>query len=189
MATRSKKVPVKKKSRKTAAAAPPSPAAYHPLVGLRQEMDRLFERFMGDGGPFGSGGLSRLGDWDPFRSVGIPSWFGGFGPSPSVDLSESEKSFELTMELPGMEADDVELELSGDALTVKGEKRKELEKQEQDYHLTERSFGQFRRTFTLPSGVEADKIGAAFSKGVLTVTVPKLAEATKQRKRIEVKTG
>ncbi len=88
MAPRSKKVPVKKKKGKS-----PEPAAvapYHPLMSLRQEMDRVFERFMGEGWPFGPRGLSRLSEWEPLKSAGIPGWFGATGPSPNVDLSESE---------------------------------------------------------------------------------------------------
>lgn len=184
----SKKVPVKKKKSKSPERAAAAPAPYHPLAGLRQEMDRVFERFMGEGWPFGSR-LPRLTEWEPFKSGGFPSWFGGHGVSPSVDLTESEKGYELTMELPGMDASDVELELSGDTLTVRGEKRKETETHEQDFHLTERSFGQFRRSFTLPSGVDATKIGAAFAKGVLTISLPKSKEAQTKPKKITVQGG
>ena len=187
MASRSKKVPVKKKKGKSS--EPAAVAPYHPLMSLRQEMDRVFERFMGEGWPFGPRGPSRLGEWEPFKSAGIPAWFGPAGPSPHVDLSESEKSYQLTMELPGMDAGDVELELSGDTLTIKGEKKQESETTERDFHVTERSYGRFRRSFSVPSGVEPSKIGAGFTKGVLTITMPKSKEAASKPKKITVKSG
>ncbi len=79
--------------------------------------------------------------------------------------------------------------VSGDTLTIKGEKRQEKEEKEENYYLCERSFGSFQRSFTLPAGVDRDKISSELAKGVLTITLPKTAEAQRQQKKIEVKAG
>jgi HSP20 family protein len=87
-----------------------------------------------------------------------------------------------------MEPSNVDVSVSGDTLTIKGEKRQEKEEKEENYYLCERSFGSFQRSFTLPAGVDRDKIGSELAKGVLTITLPKTAEA-QQQKEIEVKAG
>ena len=77
--------------------------------------------------------------------------------------------------------------LTGDRLILKGEKRQEREEKEKNYYLSERSYGSFQRTFSLPDGIDREKIAATFAKGVLTITLPKTAEVQKQQKKIEVK--
>lgn len=145
---------------------------------LRNEMDRLFDRFAGGVGfpPFG-----RMFDL-------APPWRGdgGFTASPAVEVSEDDKCYRITAELPGLSEKDVEVTISGDSLLIKGEKRQEREDKQKNYHFSERSYGSFQRAFTLPEGIERDKIDAEFSKGVLTITLPKSADAQKQKK-IEVK--
>lgn len=146
---------------------------------FRSEMDRLFDRFAGG---FGLPSFSRMFD-------------GGNGvletsfsvPSPAVDITEDEASYKLSAELPGMAETDIEVSLVDDTLTIKGEKKQETEKQEKNYYLSERSYGSFERSFVLPDSVDAEKIGAAFAKGVLTVTLPKKPEATVEPKKIAVK--
>jgi HSP20 family protein len=134
-------------------------------------MDRLFDRFTsGLGGtPFTP---PRLLD---FMSVSVPA----------VDIVEDEAAFKLTAELPGLTEKDVDISISGNTLTVTGEKRQEREEKEKNYYVSERSYGQFRRAFTLPETVERDKIAAEFGKGVLTITLPKSAAAAS--KKIDVK--
>jgi len=107
--------------------------------------------------------------------------------SPAVDLAEDDKAYRITAELPGLSEKDIEVNLSGDTLTIKGEKREEKEEKAKNYHLSERRYGSFRRSFALPDGVDRDKIDASFAAGVLTLTLPKTAEAVKQQKKIEVK--
>ena len=85
-----------------------------------------------------------------------------------------------------MNEKEIEVVVSGD-LTIKGEKRAEKEQKEKNFYLSERSYGSFRRNFYVPDGVDRDKIAADFSKGVLTVTMPKTAKAVEQKKKIEVK--
>jgi HSP20 family protein len=97
--------------------------------------------------------------------------------------------YKISAELPGIDAKDIDVSMSGDMLVLKGEKRQEKEETDRDYHFSERSYGSFRRSFELPSSVDRNKIAADFSKGVLTITLPKTAEAQKPAKKIEVKSS
>ena len=107
--------------------------------------------------------------------------------APAVDIAESEKGYEITVELPGMDEKNVEVKVSNGNLTIRGEKQEEKEEKKKDYYLHERHFGSFERSFEIPEGVDADKIEANFKKGVLTVALPKKPEAQKPTKKIEVK--
>ncbi|HQT75738.1 MAG: hypothetical protein B7Z80_00865 [Rhodospirillales bacterium 20-64-7] len=140
---------------------------------LRTEMDRLFDRVTAG---FGGGPFTPPRFFD-FVSV----------PSPAVDITEDETAFKLTAELPGLNEKDVEISVSGDTLTITGQKEQKREEKEKNYHLTERSYGEFRRSFYLPEAVDRDKIDAQFANGVLTLTMPKSAAAA--TKKIEVKTA
>jgi len=145
---------------------------------FRTEMERLFDRF-----GFGMKPFRSWLDMEPalqFRTTFEM-------PSPAIDIVEDAKGYRLTAELPGMAEKDVELIVSGDSLTLKGEKKQETERKEKNYSLSERSYGSFERTFTLPEGVDRDKISADFGKGVLTVTLPKTPAAVAEPKKIEVK--
>ena len=86
-----------------------------------------------------------------------------------------------------MEEKDIELVVSGDTVTLKGEKKQEKEHKDKSYTLSERSYGSFRRSFSLPDGIDRDKISAEFGKGVLTVKLPKTAAAAAEPKKIDVK--
>lgn len=101
---------------------------------------------------------------------------------PRVDFSEIDGSYELTAELPGMTEDDVECSLSGKLLTVKGEKREEKVEDRKGFHLQERRFGSFMRSFPLPEDVDAEKIEATVSNGLLKVRMPKMAKKVTSRK-------
>jgi HSP20 family protein len=119
-------------------------------------MDRLLERFFGE--PVG---LERpTGMW-----------------TPRVDITEAKDSVSIKAEIPGLEAKDVEVSLSGDTMTIKGEKRQEKEEKDEHRHLVERTYGAFSRIVRLPAPVAAEKIKASFKNGVLTVTLPKTEEA------------
>ena len=111
----------------------------------------------------------------------------GWAVAPAMDLVEKDKEYEITAELPGIDEKNVEIKLSNRTLTIKGEKHEEKEEKEKDYYLSERRYGSFQRSFQLPEGVDADKIEANFAKGVLTVKLPKTAEAQKAEKKIAVK--
>jgi HSP20 family protein len=166
MANVATKVPVKTEGKQT-------PAAMRPLEKLRQEVDRLFDRF-----PFGN--VRSPFDLEPFWH-GEGSW----GAAPAVDVAETEKGYEVTAELPGMDEKDIEVKYADGALTLAGEKSEEKEETKKDYYLSERSFGAFQRTFSVP-GVDVDKIAATFRKGVLTVSLPKSAKAVKTEKKIAI---
>ena len=101
---------------------------------------------------------------------------------PAVDVSETDKAYEITAELPGMDEKNVEVKVATGVLTIKGEKQDEKEEKKKDYYMRERSFGSFERTFAVPDGVDSDKIDANFKKGILSVTLPKNAEAQKAEK-------
>jgi HSP20 family protein len=143
-------------------------------------MDRLFDRFASG---FGMPSLRRIFDAD------VPSGFGTAltVPNPAIDVTEDANAYRLTAELPGMAESEIEVALTDDTLTIKGEKKQETEKKEKNCYLSERSYGAFQRSFALPDSVDRDKIGAEFAKGVLTVTMPKLPEAKTEPKKIEVK--
>jgi len=146
-----------------------------PFAGLRQEIDRLFNDFGEEFWP------QRRG-W-PTRGL----FSRGAAATPAVDVAEKEDAFEITAELPGMEEKDIEVTLSNGGLLIRGEKQAEKEEKKKDYYLSERSYGSFERYFGLPDTVASDKISASFKNGVLTVTLPKTAEAKNGEKKIPVK--
>ncbi len=145
---------------------------------FRGEMERLFDRF--------GFGMKPFRSWFDMEPASQPrSTFEM--PSPAIDIVEEPNGYKLTAELPGMSEKDIELIVSGDTVTLKGEKKQESERKEKNYTLSERSYGSFQRTFTLPDGIDRDKIAADFAKGVLTVTLPKTPSAVAEPKKIEVK--
>lgn len=95
---------------------------------------------------------------------------------PSADISETEDSFEVRAELPGVTKDDVHISVKEDLLTIKGEKRQEKTNDSKDYRRVERRYGSFERRFTLPPKIEVGNIKAEFNDGVLTLSIPKLEE-------------
>ena len=105
--------------------------------------------------------------------------------APVVDISESADQVTVKAEIPGLEPKDIDISLSGDLLTIKGEKKSEREEKDENYHLVERSYGSFSRSLRLPVSVEADKIEASYKQGVLTITCPKKEEV--KAKAIEIK--
>ncbi len=177
MAEAASKLPVKTEKK----TAEPTSAlqGWWPTEGLRQEIDRLFDDF-------------DRGFWSfPFRRPMLavePFWRRrlSWTAAPAVDITESDKAFEIAAEMPGMDEKNIEVKVVNGSLTIKGEKQEEKEEKKKDYYLHERQFGSFERCFELPEGVDADKIEANFKKGVLTVTLPKKPEAQKPEKKIEV---
>ena len=105
--------------------------------------------------------------------------------APTVDVCETKDKYTVKAELPGLEAKDVNVTLSDDILTIKGEKKEKTEEKDENRHFSEWYYGSFQRSFQLPAEVKADKVEANFNKGVLKVTLPKKEEAKK--KEIEVK--
>ena len=144
----------------------------HPVAKLQDEMNRAFEGFWNR--------MER-----PFSRFNLP-WSGN-GSAPRSDVVETDDAIEVSIELPGMEQKDVEVTLTDDRLTVKGERKVEHQEQKKGYYLSERSYGMFERTIPLPPGIDTDKADAVFKNGVLTVKMPQSPEAKAKVKRIEVK--
>jgi HSP20 family protein len=163
--------------RKTAPVPANAPDAWR---SMRNEMDRLFDRFAGS---WSMPSLRRMFDTEPAlrfeSSLSVPA--------PAVDITEDDAGYKMTAELPGMSEKEIEVVVSGDMMTLKGEKRAEKEQKDRNFYLSERSYGSFQRSFYVPEGVDRDKIAADFAKGVLTITMPKTAKAVEQQKKIEVK--
>ena len=176
MAETMTKVPIKQEKRTASSSAP---QMWRPFENLRDEIDRLFDDFgRGFWRPFGR---SLLAEEPLFRrELAFPT-------TPAVDVIESEKAYEITAELPGMDEKNIDVKVADGTLTIKGEKQEEKEEKKKDYYLRERSFGSFERSFAIPEGVDADKIEASFKKGVLTLMLPKKPEAQKPAKKIDVK--
>ena len=141
---------------------------YHPLSLLREEMNTLFDNFF------------RGFELEPFRSH-----FEAF--SPNINVKESEKDISVTAELPGMDDKDIDISLTRESLTIKGEKKEDREEKGKNYYRMERSFGSFSRSIPLPAEIDVDKVKAEFKKGVLTVRLPKTPKAIKETKKISVK--
>ena len=140
-----------------------------PFMTLHREMNRLFDDVFRtfDMAPFGSfGGTGRRAGW------------------PSVEVSETDKDVRISAELPGLEDKDVEVLMGDGVLTLRGEKKSEIE--DTDRAFSERSYGRFERRIPLAWEVEEDKIDAAFRNGVLTVTMPKSPESKPNAKRIAI---
>lgn len=104
---------------------------------------------------------------------------------PTMDLSESEEDFLLTAELPGVDADDIEIDVEDGILTLKGEKREERREQAKDFRLYEREYGSFQRSLALPGSADTDRASASFENGLLTVHLPKRKETGGRRIEIE----
>lgn len=174
MAETEKRLPVKREERGATA-----PSTWRPFEDLHREIDRLFEDF-GRGGWLQSLRPSKWG-LEPHQRREY-SW-----KAPVVDISETDKGFEITAEMPGMDARNVEVKLRNGNIVIKGEKREESEEKTKDYYVKERQFGAFERVFALPEGIDVDKIDARYHNGVLTVALPKSAEAKKPEKTISIK--
>ena len=120
--------------------------------------------------------INRLLD-DAFAVAnGVDGWFDRPW-TPAVDVAEDPKSYSVAIELPGVKAEDLKIEVDGNRLTVKGEKRVETEEKSDRVHRFERRFGSFERVFTLPDTVNTSGIGAKVADGVLTLTLPKTEKA------------
>jgi HSP20 family protein len=149
----------------------------NPLFDLRNEIDTLFDRFFSGG--FFPPMLGGFPEGQPLRQR-----FGGMAPK--VDVSESEREIQIVAELPGLKQDDVELTVEDDLLTIRGQTSESREEKDRQYHLTERSYGRFERSFRLPDTVDRDRIAANFHNGLLTITLPKAERPHASTKRIEI---
>lgn len=163
----------KEKEKGTTAVMPRRQAELLPRWG---EMDRWFDRLFED---FSRRSLPSL--WRPER------WWPteAFMRIPAVDVFEEKDDVVVKAELPGLSKDEVQVQITGSTLTLKGEKKKKEEVKEEDYYYCERSHGSFSRSLQLPHEVKADQVKASFKEGVLEVRLPKTEEA--KRKAVSVK--
>ena len=141
--------------------------AISPFERMHEEMDRLFDDFLPQLSEGRNGGAR-------------------FGALASVDLSETEDALELSVDLPGMEEEDIDVTLRDGDLTIRGERKDESEETRKNYYRSERAYGAFSRTIALPCEVDEDAIDAKFKKGVLTVHLPKSPKAKEQERKIAI---
>jgi len=147
----------------------------YPIFQLHREIDRIFD--------------------EAFR--GFPSMFRGdfewpeitpIALIPSIDIKEAEGSYVVTAEVPGVAKEDVDIQVEGKMLIIKGEKKQEKKEDKENYHCVERHYGSFERMLTLPDDANAENIDASFKDGVLTINIKRTAKiAPKEVKKIEVK--
>lgn len=128
------------------------PAPTDPLLGLHQEIDRIFAQAV--------------------RGFGMPAWPAASALfRPSLDITENAGTYTIKVEMPGVSRDDIHVAVEGDSLIVRGEKREETEREDERCHYTERSYGSFQRVLALPDDADAEDLKAAFRDGVLTITI------------------
>ncbi len=156
----------------------------HPVRYLREELNRTFDRFFQDT-PEQRGRAPSLFNFEPFNLLGSGARWPAM--QPDTDVEETDKAYVISAELPGIDDKDIDLTLKDNVLTLKGEKKSERKEKKKDYHLTERQYGSFRRSFRLPSDVDDKKINADFIKGVLKITLPKSASAQAKQRKIGIK--
>ena len=142
----------------------------NPLVSLRNNIDRMFDSFL------------RGFDIDPFTQTA--SLF-----NPNVDVADTGKEIRVTVEVPGMSEKDIDVSVTKDSLTIRGEKKDETEEKNASYHRMERVYGFFSRTIPLPVEVNVDAAKADYKNGVLAINIPKTEKTLKEAKKIPVKTG
>lgn len=144
---------------------------HDPMVQIHRDIDHLFDRF------FRGWGLG---------SADFPVFAGGDLLKPKVDLAATEKEYLLTVEIPGVDEKDISVHISGNTMTIKGEKKQEKEETDKNYYRIERSYGSFQRVLSLPEDVDQDTIKAAFKNGVLSITMPRKAVPQGDVKQVEV---
>jgi HSP20 family protein len=139
---------------------------FRELERMRREMDRLWDSFF-EGKP--SRKVEEVGEW-----------------LPTLDVSETKNDLVVRAEIPGIDPKDIDISLTNDILTIKGERKQEKEEKEENYHLIERNYGSFTRTIRLPREVQSERISASYKNGILKVTLPKSEEAKKKEIKIKV---
>ena len=143
----------------------------HPFYSLQRQMNSLFDDFF-TGFDVAPRGLAS-------------GKFGSF--MPSLDVKESDKEFTIRAELPGVEEKDIEVTVTSEAVTIKGEKKEEKEDKGKNYYYMERSYGSFNRVIPLSTETEANKAEASFKNGVLNVTIPKSPSAKNKGTKVPIK--
>jgi len=137
--------------------------------------------------PFAS--WSELGRWDPFRDFLLGRMLergGGYAEFiPTFEVKETKDALIIVADVPGVNKEDIDVSLQGNLLTVSGKREEETKRDEENYHMEERSFGSFTRSFTLPAGIDVGQLSAELDNGVLRVVIPKGPEAKSQKVQIK----
>lgn len=134
------------------------------LLDIRKDIDKLFEEFFEGKAPIE----------------------GDVGWTPRVDVHETDNSFVVSADIPGLEKKDIKISMQNNVLTIFGERKMEREEKNKSYHRIERYAGKFSRSFQLPTGIDADNVKAAYKNGVLTIEIPKKEEAKAKEIPVEV---
>lgn len=137
------------------------------MLSIQDEMNRLFDRFF------------IRSPWEEQEGLDAINW------SPSMDISETDNEFVVSAELPGLKREDIHITYTNGILKIEGERKKDKEEKDTNFHRVERVYGKFCRTFQLPSQIKNDKINADFKDGILKINLPKADEV--KPKEIEVK--
>ncbi|MGD8570353.1 MAG: Hsp20/alpha crystallin family protein [Gammaproteobacteria bacterium] len=144
-----------------------------PLTRLHTEIDRMFDDF--------------------FRGTGMPDIFQSRWPTetntflkPKLDISEDDEQYKIAVEVPGISEKDIKVDIEGDMLSIRGEKKQEYKTEKDKYHCIERSYGSFMRTLNLPANADTDSIKAKFKNGVLTININKKAGEAVSGKTISI---
>lgn len=143
---------------------------YDPFNTLRSEFDRVFDDFFRNG--------TALAGFDKLNNEAV---------MPQIDVSETDKEMVITAEIPGVDEKDIEVTLSGDVLTIRGEKKFEHEDNNDNRKYVERHFGSFTRSMRLPFEAGEEDVAADIKNGVLTVTIPKPKNYQREARRIEIR--
>jgi len=145
----------------------------HPFYSLQREMNSLFDNF------FRGFDLAPRG-----LAAGVAGIF-----SPSIDVKENDKEFTIKAELPGVDEKDIDVTVTNDSVTIKGEKKEEKEDKDKNYYYMERSYGSFSRVIPLDAEIEADKAEASFKNGILDIKIPKNQAAKTKGTKVSIKTS
>lgn len=140
------------------------------LFDMQRDMNRMFDTFF-------RGGMQDEGNLFPTRS----------GWTPAIDIAEYDREYHVRVELPGVSKNDVKITMQGNILTIRGEKKQPEENKDVNLHRSERWFGTFQRSFTLPTTVRSEKIEASYENGILTIVCPKAEEAIPKAIDVKVK--
>ena len=135
------------------------------MLGFQNDFDRLFNSFINM----------------PEEETALAAF------SPSVDIEEKEKEFRIITELPGLNKEEIKINIKDNLLSISGEKKKGKKIEDENYHRTERIFGSFQRTFRLPEYADKDNIAAEYKDGVLIVSIPKVKESILKNVEIKIK--
>lgn len=141
----------------------------YPPGDFHQQFDRLFDQALRN--------IPAMPEWGESMSQAL---------RPQLDIKEGQDHYAITVEMPGVDKEDVEVEVKEDTLIIRGEKKQETEKQDEKYHRIERRYGSFQRMLALPEDAQGGEVAASFKDGVLTVTVPRNKNHEPERKKITI---